>query len=70
MIDHPFQQFVEELGEPFVTTSANLSGGEPVGQVSDLGVFQQAFIDLAIDAGKIVGKASTVVDWENGRVMR
>jgi tRNA A37 threonylcarbamoyladenosine synthetase subunit TsaC/SUA5/YrdC len=49
IIKHPFQKFVQTLGEPFITTSCNIAG-EPV------------VIDIKKIPKKIASKVDYIVD--------
>jgi len=57
-----FAGLIAEAGVPFVTTSVNLSGGEPITKVSDIPESMRYAIDFCIDAGKISGLPSRVFD--------
>ena len=59
---HPFTEIVKESGVPFVSTSVNLSGEEPVSSVNDIPARIRKTADWAIDAGRISGLASRVFD--------
>ncbi|MBN2101966.1 MAG: threonylcarbamoyl-AMP synthase [Candidatus Aenigmarchaeota archaeon] len=57
-----FTDLVRTTGIPFVTTSANLSGEEPIKKISELPEDIKALTDIAIDAGEIDGLPSRVFD--------
>jgi len=57
-----FTDLVRTTGVPFVTTSANLSGEEPITKISDLPEDIKSMVDIAIDAGEIDGLPSRVFD--------
>lgn len=69
-IDHPFQQFVTNLWEPFITTSINISGQENITSVELLHPFQQDLVDIVLDDGILWWEASVVVDLKSGVVVR
>lgn len=59
---HWFAEVIEEAGVPFVTTSVNLSGKKPIGEVGEISAEIREKIDYVIDEGKIEGRPSTVVN--------
>jgi L-threonylcarbamoyladenylate synthase len=50
------------LDLPLVASSANLSGGEPAASADDVDAAVLARCDLLLDAGRVGGTASTVID--------
>jgi len=70
--NNPFTKIIEEAGIPFVSTSVNLSGTEPVSSIKDIPAEIRSMADWAIDAGKISGLASRVFDLrtDNVKVLR
>lgn len=52
---------VKELGHPIVTTSANLSGEEPIGDPLDVELTLGKQLDLVIDGGNLTADVSSVV---------
>ncbi len=66
IIDHPVMKFFEMAGVPFVTTSVNASGDEPVRDVSEIPKEILRFVDVVIDEGIIRGKPSKIVDLSDG----
>ena len=59
---HPFADIVSNAGIPFVSTSVNLSGEEPVSSIRDIPARIRKTADWAIDAGTISGLPSRVFD--------
>jgi L-threonylcarbamoyladenylate synthase len=51
IIKHPFQSFVEKLGEPFITTSCNVAGEAVVDDIKKLPTDIAEGVDYIIDAG-------------------
>lgn len=49
IIKHPFQSFVEALGEPFVTTSCNIAGEDPVQSILAIPESISQAVDYIID---------------------
>ncbi|MDY0301722.1 MAG: L-threonylcarbamoyladenylate synthase [Trichlorobacter sp.] len=69
MPDHPVcSALVKELGNPIVTTSANLSGEEPVADPEELYRLFGKQSDLVIDAGLLATDVSSVVSLLGDRV--
>jgi len=63
---------VRELGHPIVTTSANLSGAEPMGDPFLLDEQLGAQLDLVVDGGMLTAEVSSVVSLvgDQPRVLR
>lgn len=70
LIDHNFQNFVDKLWQPFLTTSVNISGDKPVTRVSQ--VPSQIFnkVDFVVDDGVCDRSPSTIVDMETQKIIR
>jgi len=69
IIKHPFQNFVEALGEPFITTSCNISG-EPI--ITDIKNLPQEIadqVDYIIDGGILGGKPSVLIDFVADKII-
>ncbi len=60
--NHPFTKVIQEAGVPFVTTSANISGQEPIKQLSDIAEEIKNRVDVVIDAGVLDNPPSTIFD--------
>jgi len=61
--DHPLcHRLVEIIGRPIISTSVNLSGGEPLTDPSMLPPDFANYIDVIISVGPLVSEPSTVVD--------
>ncbi len=72
MLQHWMQEIIAELGMPFITTSVNKSGKEPMTCLEDIDKFIRANVDIIIDDGQKQGNPSTVVhlDKENVQVVK
>jgi len=71
VINHPIQDFVNELWQPFITTSANISGdANLVTQPSDLTKEQVWLIDYFIYSEIKDTRWSVIIDRETGSVIR
>jgi tRNA threonylcarbamoyl adenosine modification protein (Sua5/YciO/YrdC/YwlC family) len=67
--DHPVAlAIVRELGHPIVTTSANLSGAEPLTDPDELAESFGRRVDLVLDSGVLTGEPSTVISLINDQV--
>jgi len=69
IIKHPFQSFVEALGEPFVTTSCNISGEPVVTDVANIPADLISQVDYIIDGGILGGKASVLIDLVENKIV-
>ncbi|MCX6814327.1 MAG: L-threonylcarbamoyladenylate synthase [Candidatus Aenigmarchaeota archaeon] len=56
---HPITKIVREIGIPFVSTSANLSGKQPIKKVSQV---KFPKVNFVIDGGVLSGPPSIVID--------
>lgn len=65
---HPFAELVTEAGIPFVSTSVNLSGEQPVTSIREIPAEIAKVTDWAIDAGRICGPSSRVFDLRDNDV--
>ena len=67
---HWITRLVKTIQRPIVTTSANISGDEPLRQPQDAPVDLREHIDIAIDSGHIDGTPSTIVDYSGDEPQR
>ena len=68
--EHWMAEFVKELGIPIVTTSVNVTGEIPLFSLDNMQIELKAFVDFAIDEGKLKAKASSVIDCTTGKILR
>lgn len=68
--DHPIQQFVIELWEPLITTSANISGQPSVTHPDQLHDAQIKLIDYVILDNVLDGTWSTVINYSTWEKIR
>jgi len=54
--------YFEKAAVPFITTSVNVSGKEPICDISKISDEMSALVDIAIDCGVICGKPSKIID--------
>ena len=64
--DHWVSNVVAEFGRPFVTTSANVAGRRPMGQMEDLHEPLKKAVNIAVYEGDKKGRPSTIIDLTNG----
>lgn len=69
IIKHPFQQFVENLWIPFITTSCNIAGEPVVIDIKDIPEDIASKVDYIIDGGIGWGKPSVLIDFVNNKVI-
>ncbi len=65
------RKLCEELGNPIITTSANISGNSPPVELKDLDKKIVERVDLVIDGGRLkYGISSTVVNIREKKIIR
>lgn len=69
IIKHPFQTFVEHLGEWFITTSCNISGEPVVTEVNSIPADISGQVDYIIDGGILGGKPSVLIDLVENKII-
>ena len=60
--DQFLQAVLTSLGAPLISTSVNRSGQAPLSEISEIVATFGAKVDLIVDAGRLSGLSSTVVD--------
>lgn len=68
ILNHPFQEFVDKLWKPFITTSANISWEEVIRKIDDLPEQIYDKVDWIIDWGILDGKPSVLIDVKENEV--
>jgi L-threonylcarbamoyladenylate synthase len=68
MPDHWIMNFVEGIGVPIVTTSANVSGKSFMTSLEDLDNELSPWIDFTIYEGEKKGKPSTLIDLSKDKI--
>ena len=63
---HRISKLVEVAGIPFITTSANISGGKSPKTLSEIPDEVKNAADIIIDGGTLSGTPSTIVDCQSG----
>ena len=62
--NHPFlREAIRRVGQAIAGTSANLSGEEPAGCLSQISEKLLTKVDLVVDGGKVSGKASVIYNF-------
>ncbi len=69
IIKHPFQSFVEALGEPFITTSCNISWEPVVTDIKNIPTELTSQVDYIIEGGILWGKASVLIDLVENKII-
>ena len=59
---HPFTQIIQESGVPFITTSVNISGENPITRINETPKSIWEHVDYVVYDGKLRGTPSTVID--------
>jgi tRNA A37 threonylcarbamoyladenosine synthetase subunit TsaC/SUA5/YrdC len=62
IIKHPFQNFVQRLNEPFITTSCNIAGEPPLQDLKNISSDLKSQVDYIIDGGILGGRPSVLID--------
>lgn len=69
IIKHPFQTFVENLGEAFITTSCNLAGEPTVTDIQNIPAELSERIDYIINGWHLGGKPSVLIDLVENKII-
>ena len=69
IIKHPFQQFVEKLGQSFITTSCNITGEAVITEIQDIPEDIASKVDYIIDGGTLWGKPSVLIDFVADKII-
>ena len=67
-LNHPFQEFVNILNKPFITTSANLSGQTSITNINQLPSEIKNKVDIIIDSWELNNKPSQIIDFRENKV--
>ncbi|MBI2663648.1 threonylcarbamoyl-AMP synthase [Candidatus Woesearchaeota archaeon] len=70
--NHPFIQLIQKAGVPFISTSVNKTGKEPITKIKKVPRTIQKSVDIAIDAGELEENPSIIIDLTNkiARIIR
>lgn len=60
--DHPFIKVIQKAKTPFISTSVNISGEQPVTEISKIPKKIMKQVDIIIDAGRLSDKPSMIID--------
>ncbi len=69
ILKHPFQSFVEVLGEPFITTSCNVADEPPLNDLQNLSPELKSKVDYIIDGGILPWKPSVLIDLVENKII-
>ena len=69
IIKHPFQTFVENLGDAFITTSCNIAGEPIITDTKNIPAELSDRIDYIIDGGILDGKPSVLIDLVENKII-
>lgn len=69
IIKHPFQTFIENLGETFITTSCNIAGEPPVADTKDIPAELSEKVDYIIDGWILDGRQSVLIDLVENKII-
>lgn len=69
IIKHPFQDFVQKLWSPFITTSCNKAGEKVIIEVKDIPEEIKGRVDYIIDWGILWWKASVLIDFVADKII-
>ncbi len=69
-VDHPFQDFVTALWQPFITTSVNISWQPSLTDLDELLPQQHEFIDYIIDDWVLDSAGSTIIHYSTWERIR
>lgn len=59
---HAFTRLVKRANIPFITTSVNFSGGNPVREIKDIPRAILKHVDFVVDGGYLPNHPSTIID--------
>lgn len=68
--DHPFQSFVTQLWQGFITSSCNISWTPPITAIEQLSETVKQHIDICIDGWVLDGQSSIVIEYTTGNIIR
>lgn len=69
IIKHPFQQFVEKLWMPFITTSCNISWEPVIIDINNIPEDIASKVDYIVDGGIGWGKPSVLIDFVGDKII-
>ncbi len=69
IIKHPFQTFVENLSEPFITTSCNIAGEPIITNTQNIPAELSDRVDYIIDGWMLDGRPSVLIDLVENKII-
>jgi L-threonylcarbamoyladenylate synthase len=70
ILNHPFQDFINKLWQPFITTSANLSWENWTWIFENINPILINQTDYIINWWNLIWKPSIIIDYENNKILR
>ena len=67
--EHPITKLIQKANVPFVTTSANLSGGKSPASLEDVPAEIKGKVDVILIGNCILKKPSTIIDMAAGKTI-
>lgn len=68
ILNHPFQEFIKKLWQPFITTSVNISWQNHIKEINEIPNEIYKSVDFIIDEWKLDGKPSILIDIYNDTI--
>ncbi|MBI2667867.1 threonylcarbamoyl-AMP synthase [Candidatus Woesearchaeota archaeon] len=70
--NHPFTQLIQKANVPFITTSVNKTGNEPITKIKKIPKSILKGVDIIIDNGEMPNNPSIIIDLTNkiARILR
>lgn len=69
LIKHPIQDFVQGIGDAFISTSVNKTGEINCHSVKDISPEILPYVDYIIDYGPLDGAASVLINMRSGEII-
>jgi len=69
IIKHPFQDFIQKLWKPFITTSLNISGTQVVNNLKLMPKEIESQVDYIIDDGVLSWRSSVLIDFVSDKII-
>lgn len=69
IIKHPFQDFVQKLGDAFIATSCNITWELPIKDIKNLPYDIADAVDYIIDGWELSWKPSVLIDFVADKII-
>lgn len=70
IIKHPFQEFINQLWQPFITTSVNLAWEKNLTTIENINKEILSQIDFIIDSGRLDNPPSVLINMSNDKIIK